>query len=62
VYPREKIIAWIRSREHSFYTSVDGATAMVYVEENPPPPIHPYLRTTPDATKVDNLLRLPECP
>lgn len=61
IQPRENLIAWIRSQEHRFFTSVNGATAWLFVVENVPPPMQPYLRTTTDHTKIDNLLQLPPC-
>ena len=63
LYTREQVIGWIRTGQHRFYTSV-GGTPSVWVEvvENPPYPIQPYLRTQANATGVDNLLSLPECP
>jgi Protein of unknown function (DUF3892) len=50
-------IGRIRSRKDSFYTLVNGRRADVVVAERNG---QPYLKTTLDDTRIDNLLTLPE--
>ncbi len=58
VYTQEQIIAWIETRQHTFYVSRGGRTAEVVVTTRNG---RKYLKTTADGAEPNNLLSLPDC-
>jgi hypothetical protein len=53
-----EMIARIRKGSETFYTMVEGERAQIVIAERNGVP---YLKTTMDDTRRDNLLSLPEC-
>jgi len=59
-WTRAQVIQWITSKEHRFFTIVNGNRADVGVHDDKMRA--PYLRTYADNQWNNNLLALPECP
>ena len=57
-WPRSDVIAWIESRQNTFYTMSNGVRADVGVVNGQN---GKYLRTYANGRYTDNLLSLPEC-
>ena len=61
IHKVEEVISLIERATNSFYVTVGNATSLVTVVRPLGFLRRPYIRTTPDWTGKDNLLKLPEC-